>query len=74
MFFNKIIYDDISLIINIISNYFLEDDLFNMYYEKLFENRILSDNFNLHIEKKLINNFKKPKNNSLTFPQQIRRG
>ena len=60
--------ENISNLIHMISSYFTERDMFNMYYEKLLEMRLLSDNYSnssVEIELKLINSFTRPKDNRL---------
>lgn len=56
---------NIEELINLISNYFLEKDMFNMYYEKLFESRLLSGEFDNDFEKKLLSKFKRPIDNKI---------
>jgi hypothetical protein len=57
-------YENISNLINLISSHFNEKVMFNMYYEKLLELRLLNDETNIDIEMKLTNNFSRPKDNN----------
>ncbi|QKF93810.1 cullin family protein [Fadolivirus algeromassiliense] len=56
---------NIEELIGLISNHFLEKDMFNMYYEKLFESRLLSGEFDSDVEKKLLSKFKRPVDNGI---------
>lgn len=57
--------NNITELINLVSNHFLDKDLFNLYYEKLLEVRLLSPKCNFEIEKKLIEKFKRPNDNKV---------
>ena len=57
--------ENISNLINLISTNFNERDMFNMYYEKLLEMRLLNNEYNSEIEFGLINNFSRPKDNKI---------
>jgi hypothetical protein len=59
------IINNISELINLISTHVYEKDMFNLYYEKYFEMRATSQNFNETIERKLISKFKKPTDNKI---------
>lgn len=58
-------YPNIKEIIGIITKYFLEKDLFNMYYEKLLESRLLMPNCNFETESSFILNFQRPSDNKI---------
>lgn len=58
------LFTNISNLIKLITNNFEDRDIFNMYYEKLLEIRLLSDSCNLNVELALINNFSRPKDNN----------
>lgn len=61
---NSIMTSDIGDLISLVSNYFNEKDMFNLYYEKSLENRLLSNGpVNISVEKMLANRFKRPIDN-----------
>lgn len=62
---DKVSLDNISNLINLISTNFTERDMFNMYYEKLLELRLLNNEYQVEVELELINNFCKPKDNKI---------
>lgn len=62
---NKREQDNVCDLITMISNYFLEKDMFNMYYEKFLEIRLLNNKTDIDIEKKFINKFKRPVDNKI---------
>lgn len=62
---DKTAISSIEELINLVSNYFAEKDMFNMYYEKMFETRLLSGDFESEVEKKLLAKFKKPVDNKI---------
>jgi hypothetical protein len=62
---NEVIENDIVELVFLVSNYFLEKDLFNMYYEQFMENRLLNTDINLDLEKKLVSKFKQPIDNKV---------
>ncbi|ARF09783.1 cullin family protein [Indivirus ILV1] len=57
--------ESISNLINLITNNFNEREMFNMYYEKLLEIRLLNNEYNPDIEFNLISNFNRPKDNKI---------
>lgn len=56
-------FESITNLVNLISVHFGERDLFNMYYEKLLEMRLLENSSNVDVEMSIINNFTRPKDN-----------
>ena len=62
---NKTIENNIGELINLVSNHFLEKDMFNMFYEQLFEMRLLNTEVDFDLEKKLISKFKRPVDNKI---------
>ncbi len=56
---------NISNLINLISENFSEREMFNMYYEKLLEMRLIANEFNAELEFELINSFSRPKDNKI---------
>ena len=59
------IFNNILELINLVSNHINEKYMFNLYYEKLYEIRLLSQEFNSEIEKKIITKFKRPDDNKI---------
>lgn len=57
--------NNLDELIGLVSNHFLEKDLFNMYYEQYFEMRLMNTEINSELEKKLISKFKKPIDNKI---------
>ena len=57
--------DNICELIGLVSNHFLEKEMFNMYYENLMETRLLNGEFDPVLERKLINKFKRPVDNKI---------
>ncbi|ARF11820.1 cullin family protein [Klosneuvirus KNV1] len=62
---NTTAYPNIKEIIGIITKYFLEKDMFNMYYEKFLETRLLMPKCNFETESSFILNFQRPSDNKI---------
>lgn len=62
---NTIMENNVSELITMVSNYFMEKDMFNMYYEKFLEMRLLNNDTNEMLEKKFISKFKRPVDNRI---------
>lgn len=62
---NKTSVTNLSNLINLISENFTEREMFNMYYEKLLEMRLISNEYIAEAEFDLINNFSRPKDNKI---------
>lgn len=58
-------YPNIKEIVTIITKYFLEKDMFNMYYEKYLESRLLNPNCNFESETSFIHSFQRPTDNKI---------
>lgn len=57
--------NNLEELISLITNYVNEKYMFNLYYEKFFEMRLVNFGFNYDIEKKLISKFKRPTDNKI---------
>jgi len=60
---NQTLEQNITNIIELVSKLFIEKDMFNMHYEKLLEQRLLSHNCNCDIEERFITYFERPRDN-----------
>lgn len=63
--------DSINNIIELVTNHFIEKDMFNLYYEKLLEQRLLNNKYNIELEKQFIMKFNNNNNDNKVIHRMI---